>query len=138
MTKQDYKEIEFFLYNYHKINILIKERQLQIIESVNVSNKEWLKSLKQTSNTTEDQAIKLIDDNLIEEYKRWQVFIKKILVFLCKNSPYSYQYLVLKYFEKMDNEYIIKSLKIDFKALISLKNNLIEFIYKNAKLRDLI
>lgn len=39
MTKQECKKIEFYLYNYNRINLLIKEREMQIIDSINVSNK---------------------------------------------------------------------------------------------------
>ena len=78
MTRQECKKIEFYLYNYNRINILIKEREMQIIDSINVSSRSWIKSLKGIGNTIEDQVIKLIEDNLIKEYKEWQVFIKRI------------------------------------------------------------
>ena len=82
MTEQEYKKIEFYLYNYHKINRLIRDREIDLIDSINVSNNAWIKSINETSNTMEDKEIKIIDDNLIKEYKEWQVFLKKILVFL--------------------------------------------------------
>ena len=56
MTKQECKKIEFYLYNYNRINILIKEREMQIIDSINVSSRNWIKSLKGIGNTTEDQV----------------------------------------------------------------------------------
>ena len=46
MTRQECKKIEFYLYNYNRINILIKEREMQIIDSINVSSRSWIKSLK--------------------------------------------------------------------------------------------
>ena len=82
MTEQEYKKIEFYLYNYHKINRLIRDREIDLIDSINVSNNAWIKLINETSNTMEDKEIKIIDDNLIKEYKEWQVFLKKILVFL--------------------------------------------------------
>ena len=106
MTKQECKKIEFYLYNYNRINLLIKEREMQIIDSINVSNKSWIKSLKGIGNTTEDQVIKLIEDNLINEYKEWQVFIKKILAFLYEHKPLYYKYLKLKYLLEKDNKEI--------------------------------
>lgn len=131
MTEQEYKKIEFYLYNYHKINLLIREREMELIDSVNISNNAWIKSLKETSNTIENQAIKLIEDNLIKEYREWQVFLKKILVFLCENKPTYYKYLKLKYFLNKEDEEIRKLLKIDFERLKILKVKLIEFIYEN-------
>ncbi len=129
--EEEYKKIEFYLYNYHKINLLIKEREIQIIDSVNVSNNAWVKSLKETSNTIEDQVIKLIEDDLIKEYKEWQVFLKKILVFLCEKKMVYYKYLKLKYFLKKDDKEIMRALKIDSERLKILRVKLIEFIYEN-------
>ena len=132
MTKQECKKIEFYLYNYNRINLLIKEREMQIIDSINVSNKSWIKSLKGIGNTTEDQVIKLIEDNLIKEYKQWQVFIKKILAFLYEYKPLYYKYLKLKYLLEKDNKEIMRVLKINFEQLKILRINLLTFIYKNG------
>lgn len=130
MTEQEYKKVEFYLYNYHKINYLIKNRETDLIDSINVSNNAWIKSIKDTSNTMEDQAIKIIDDNIIKEYKEWQVFLKKILVFLCEKKSIYYKYLKLKYFLNKDDLEIIKLMKIDYKKIKILKNKLIEFVFK--------
>ena len=130
MTEQEYKKIEFYLYNYHKINRLIKEREVDLIDSINVSNNAWIKSINETSNTMEDQAIKIIDDGLIKEYKEWQVFLKKVLAFLCEKKPIYYKYLKLKYFLNKEDLEIIKLMKIDSKKIKFLKVKLIEFIYE--------
>ena len=131
MTKQECKKIEFYLYNYNRINILIKEREMQIIDSINVSSRSWIKSLKGIGNTTEDQVIKLIEDNLIKEYKEWQVFLKKILAFLYENKSIYYKYLKLKYLLEKDDKEIMKILKINFEQLRRLRIKLLTFIYKN-------
>ena len=131
MTRQECKKIEFYLYNYNRINILIKEREMQIIDSINVSSRSWIKSLKGIGNATEDQVIKLIEDNLIKEYKEWQVFIKKILAFLYENKSIYYKYLKLKYFLEKNDKEIMKILKINFEQLKRLRIKLLTFIYKN-------
>ena len=131
MTKQECKKIEFYLYNYNRITLLIKEREMQIIDSINVSTRSWIKSLKGIGNTTEDQVIKLIEDKLIKEYKEWQVFIKKILAFLYENKPIYYKYLKLKYLLEKDDKEIMKILKINFEQLRKLRIKLLTFIYKN-------
>lgn len=136
MTEQEYKKVEFYLYNYHKINYLIKNRETDLIDTINVSNNAWIKSIKDTSNTMEEQAIKIIDDNLIKEYKEWQVFLKKILVFLCENKPIYYKYLKLKYFLNKDDLEIIKLMKIDSKKIKILKNKLIEFVFKMKNIEN--
>lgn len=131
MTRQECKKIEFYLYNYNRINILIKEREMQIIDSINVSSRSWIKSLKGIGNTTEDQVIKLIEDKLIKKYKEWQVFIKKILAFLYENKSIYYKYLKLKYLLEKDDKEIMKILKINFEQLKRLRTKLLTFIYKN-------
>ena len=104
---------------------------MQIIDSINVSSRSWIKSLKGIGNTTEDQVIKLIEDNLIKEYKEWQVFIKKILAFLYENKSIYYKYLKLKYLLEKDDKEIMKILKINFEQLKRLRIKLLTFIYKN-------
>lgn len=138
MQKEIIKKISFYLYNYNNIDDLISERRTNIIDAIDVTNRAWLKSKTSKGNTLEDQIIKLNNDSLILEYKRWQVLIKKVLAFLYKNSPITYKFLVLKYFKKFKDEDILKSLKIDSKALISIKSNLLALIYENAQKRDLI
>ena len=131
MTKQECKKIESYLYNYNRINLLIKEREMQIIDSINISSRSWIKSLKGIGNTTEDQVIKLIEDNLINEYKELQVFIKKILAFLYEHKPLYYKYLKLKYLLEKDNKEIMRALKINFEQLKILRIKLLTFIYKS-------
>lgn len=138
MDKQKVKKIKFYLYNYYKIDNLINKRREEIIDAIKISNSAWLKSKNSEGFTLEDQIIKLDDDFKIIEYKRWQVFLKEILVFLCKKFPKYYQYVILKYLESDDAEEISKLLKIDFKELIILDNKLIELIYKKAKMRNLV
>lgn len=138
MERQKVKKIKFYLYNYYEIDNLINKRRKEIIDAIKISNNAWLKSKTSEGFTLEDQVIKLDDDFKIIEYKRWQVFLKEILVFLCKKYPRHYQYLVLKYLENDDVEEISKLLKIDFKEMITLNNKLMEMIYKKAKNRNMV
>lgn len=138
MKDKNYDKIIFYLYNYNNIDNLIKKRETDIIDSTNITSNAWKKSLKENENTLENQAIKLVEDTQILEYKQWQVFIKGMLVFLYKNKPIFYKYLCLKYFLQKNNEEIIRTLKINLKELKELKAKLIEFIYKNAQNRNLI
>lgn len=138
MKRQKVRKIKFYLYNYYEIDNLIDKRRNEIIDSIKISNNAWLKSKTSEGFTLEDQVIKLSDDFKIIEYKRWQVFLKEMLVFLCKKYPKIYQYLVFKYFENDDIEEILKLLRIDFKEMIFLDNKLIGLIYKKAKNRNMV
>ena len=138
MNKEKINKILFYLYNYENIDDLIEQRKNEIIDTVNVSSIAWIKSKQGNGNTLEDQVIKLIEDPLILEYKRWQVFIKRMLVFLSLYKPILYKYVFLKFMQKKENDKISKALNLDFKHLKILKVKLLELFYKNAKLRNLV
>lgn len=138
MNKEKINKILFYLYNYENIDDLIEQRKNEIIDTVNVSSIAWIKSKQGNGNTLEDQVIKLIEDPLILEYKRWQVFIKRMLVFLSLYKPTFYKYVFLKFMQKKENDEISKALNLDFKHLKILKVKLLELFYKNAKLRNLV
>ena len=138
MNKEKINKILFYLYNYENIDDLIEQRKNEIIDTVNVSSIAWIKSKQSNGNTLEDQVIKLIEDPLILEYKRWQVFVKRMLVFLSLYKPTFYKYVFLKFMQKKENDEISKALNLDFKHLKILKVKLLELFYKNAKLRNLV
>lgn len=138
MNKEKIDKIIFYLYNYNNIDTLIEQRKTDIIEKTNISSIAWMKAKQSNGNTLEDQVIKIIEDPIILEYKRWQVFIRRMLVFLCNKKPLFYKYMNLKYFLQKENDEIMQLLKINFKQLKILKMKLLDLIYKNAKIRNLI
>lgn len=138
MNKTDYKKIEYYLYNYSNIDKLIDEIKDGLINSVNVSGSAWRKGITVCNNTLENQVIKIIENKKILEFKRWQVLIKKVLVFLLQKYPKYYDFINLKYFQKQSKDEIEETLKFDFKKQKIIKDKLIEFIYKNAKMRNLV
>ena len=138
MNKTDYKKIEYYLYNYNNIDELIEEIKNGLINSVNVSGSAWRKEITVCNNTLENQVIKIIENKKILEFKRWQVLIKKVLVFLLQKYPKYYDFIIQKYIQKKSKDEIEQALKFDFKKQKIIKDKLIEFVYKNAKMRNLV
>ena len=138
MNKTDYKKIEYYLYNYSNIDKLIDEIKDGLINSVNVSGSAWRKGITVCNNTLENQVIKIIENKKILEFKRWQVLIKKVLAFLLQKYPKYYDFIIQKYIQKKSKDEIEQALKFDFKKQKIIKNKLIEFVYKNAKIRNLV
>ena len=138
MNKTDYKKIEYYLYNYSNIDKLIDEIKDSLINSVNVSGSAWRKGITVCNNTLENQVIKIIENKKILEFKRWQVLIKKVLAFLLQKYLKYYDFINLKYFKKQSKDEIEETLKFDFKKQKIIKDKLIEFVYKNAKMRNLV
>lgn len=138
MNKTDYKKIEYYLYNYNNIDELIDEIKDELISSVNVSGSAWRKGITVCNNTLENQVIKIIENKKILEFKRWQVLIKKVLAFLLQKYPKYYDFIIQKYFQKKSKDEIEQTLKFDFKRQKIIKDKLVEFVYKNAKIRNLV
>lgn len=138
MNKTDYKKIEYYLYNYSNIDKLIDEIKDGLINSVNVSGSAWRKGITVCNNTLENQVIKIIENKKILEFKRWQVLIKKVLAFLLQKYPKYYDFIIQKYIQKKSKDEIEQALKFDFKKQKIIKDKLIEFVYKNAKMRNLV
>ena len=138
MNKTDYKKIEYYLYNYINIDKLIDEIKDGLINSVNVSGSAWRKGITVCNNTLENQVIKIIENKKILEFKRWQVLIKKVLAFLLQKYPKYYDFITQKYFQKKSKDEIERTLKFDFKKQKIIKDKLIEIVYKNAKMRNLV
>lgn len=137
MNKEKINKILFYLYNYENIDDLIEQRKNEIIDTVNVSSIAWIKSKQGNGNTLEDQVIKLIEDPLILEYKRWQSLIKKELDLIKNTDLDTFNIVNSRFsgatFEKIENELFIgdrtvKRLYNDFIIEISflaIKNGLI-------------
>lgn len=138
MNKTEYKKIEYYLYNYNNIDELIDEIKDGLINSVNVSGSVWRKGITVYNNTLENQVIKIIENKKILEFKRWQVLIKKVLAFLLQKYPKYYDFIIQKYIQKKSKDEIEQALKFDFKKQKIIKDKLIEFVYKNAKIRNLV
>ena len=138
MNKTDYKKIEYYLYNYNNIDELIDEIKNGLINSVNVSGSAWRKGITVCNNTLENQVIKIIENKKILEFKRWQVLIKKVLAFLLQKYPKYYDFIIQKYIQKKSKDEIEQTLKFDFKKQKIIKDKLVEFVYKNAKIRNLV
>lgn len=138
MNKIEYKKIEYYLYNYNNIDKLINEIKEGLISNINVSGNAWRKGITICNNTLENQVIKIVENKKIIEFKKWQVLIKKVLVFLFQKYPKYYYFINRKYFEKKSKDEIEESLKLDFKKQKIIKDKLIGFVYKNAKMRNLV
>lgn len=138
MNRDEYRKTEFFLYNYLKTDALIKEVEEEIIGAINVSGSTWIKGITIYNNTLENQIIRLIENKRIIELKRWQVLIKKVLVFLKRKYPLYFEFLKLKYLERKSDEETQEALKIDLEQFKVINYKLVKFVAKNAKLRNLI
>lgn len=138
MTKQECKKIEIYLYNYNRINLLIKEREMQIIDSINVSSRSWIKSLKGIGNITENQVIKLIEDNLIKEYKQWKELIDNVLQEFRKCDKTKLKVIEYKFFGNIPEDIIADELYVSKTTVRTYINDIYFEIRLMASFNNLI
>ena len=127
------KEISFMMYNFRNINKLIENRKDELIDTINVTNRAWIKSLKQEGNTIEDIIAKFDDDRKILRLKKWQSFLISFFNILKKfERPLYYQFIELKYIKKLDNKEIMEQLKLNEVALKNLEIQVKWIAYRYA------
>lgn len=136
--EKDIKEtIKFFLYNYNNIGKLIRDRERDIIDTINTSVANWYKGILSDTNTNESVAIKLCEDEQIIRYKEWKELLNEVLFYISKSSRLQYWYIYYRYFEKMTPSQIERTLKINFTQQKLLNRKIIELIKENAYIRNL-
>lgn len=138
VTKDVYKKIEYYLYNYKNIDDLISETELNIIDNANSSGTTWLKGINYFNNTIENQAIKLATNKKIYNLKRWKSFLTEAIKIFEKSYRLEYEFMTLKYFNKNTYLEINKILKIDLDAQKKLNINVIGLIAYLADKANLI
>lgn len=117
IPKEIEREITFMLFNYSNIDNLIKERENDLIDKINISNSSYLKSIKEDVNTLENIVIKIATDKKIKRLKEWKKIINLLEKKLClEEDKRYYQFFILKYIEKVKEENITKILNIDKKT----------------------
>ena len=127
------KEISFMMYNSQNIDKLIENRKDELIDTINVTNRAWIKSLKQEGNTIEDIIVKFDDDRKILKIKKWQSFLISFFNILKKfERPLYYQFIELKYIRKLDNKEIMEQLKLNEVALKNLEIQVKWIAYRYA------
>lgn len=138
MKNNSDSKIKFFLYNYNNTELLIKEKEEEIIDGVNISGKAWMKGKYKSSksNSLENQVIRLIYEK--NKIKRWHLLNSKVFIFLRKKKPMKFRFVKLKYLDKKSEEEIEKIMKTDSEAQKIIDGQVIHLIEINARNRNLI
>lgn len=135
---KEFKTIEFFLYNYKNLDNMIKEVEKEYIDLISGSVATWLKSQNSDMNTLEDEVICMIDDNRINRYKKWQAFLKEMLVFLCDEYPIMYKFVLFKYIQKKDDNFIKCKLKLNDMEIKRVRKVIVYWLWTNALDEEII
>lgn len=113
-NKKCEKELVYMLYNYPNIDKLIENRKLEIIDTINNSCNEWIKSKQSTNtNTIEDVVERFDDDYKINILNKLKHTIEKYLRGISYNNMIR-RFITNKYFLNFSTEEVIKMLKINY------------------------
>lgn len=114
MILNTFKKIEYYLYNYNLIDIKINNLMLDMSDSeYNQNYKKWIKN---KSSSLEDQVIRNIDiEKKVHKLKKWKHLITLVLQEYKIKHELKYNFINLKYFDK------VKPLKIEERLNLSLK-----------------
>lgn len=122
-----YKTIEFFLYNYNYIDLMIKN----IIANKKDCeyNQSYTRYIKNKSSSLEDQVIRNIDlERRIFRLNKWKKLIKNILEGYKKSDDLKYSFIFMKYFQKDNNVEIENKLNITEQQRRNMKYEIINHI----------
>ena len=128
----EFRTMEFFLYNYKDLDKMIKDIEKEYIDLISGSVFTWLKSQSEEQNTLEDQVICMIDDNRIRSYRKWQAFLKERFAFLYVNYPKLYKFIIFKYVNKKDKAFIKAKLHMNDIEVKRIRNIIIYWLCENA------
>lgn len=133
MKQNVFRKTEYYLYNYCKINEIIEEIKQDIIDAVNISGSAWLRGKSLSSNTVENQAIRLADNKKIYYLKKAKVIIGHYLKVFKERNPKRYKFIKMKYFDKASPIEIKRVLGYNDKQQTDITNTVVSFFYRQFK-----
>ena len=122
------QEITFMLYNYYRLDEIIKQNKRNIVGNMNMSASAWRKGVKEYNNTFENQIAKSIDMEF--RISKWKKVLREFFKNYKKsNSNIDYAYIELKYFQKQSTEEIADKIELNKKEQSAINNRIIALIF---------
>lgn len=78
LARQTYKQVEWYLYNYHKIKREVKISKEDIIEGGGRDLAEWGGGISYRSDPTASKAVRLCKEEIVN-YERWLKVIEHVI-----------------------------------------------------------
>ena len=137
MVLKAYKKIEYYLYNYNLIDIKINNLLLDISDSeYNQNYKKWIKN---ESSSLEDQVIRNIDiERKVHKLKKWKHLITLVLHEYKTKNELKYNFINLKYFEKLKPLKIKDRLNLSLKEQEDIRIELVRYIFSLSVKKNML
>ena len=130
-----YKEIEYYLYNYHKIRRDVKLRREAIIEEGRKNIDEHGGGISFHSDPTASRAIRLCKEDMVVQ-EEWIECIERTIERF--KGTKKGQLLQKNYFDELSVNHICKELDISRRTFFAWKNKIVTYMAFQAAQKGLI
>ena len=132
MYNTAYPKIEYYLYNYPKIN--------NRINTINEENEDldynhfnygmWIRTKINRGNSLENQVLNKINNEcIIIKLNAWKNLITEVLENFKKHHPIKYKFMYYKYFKKLNTLEIEQKLNIDKYKQRDIRAEILYYIF---------
>jgi len=122
LNRKTYKQVEWYLYNYHEIRREVQESKDDIIEAGNRDISEWGGGISYHSDPTASKALKLCKKNIVE-YEKW---LKVVEATIQRYKDTSLGLLLQKrYFDELGEIHICRELHIERATYYRWRNEIV-------------
>lgn len=122
LSRQTYKKIEYYLYNYYNIRREVEQEKRDIIEAGGRDILEWGGGISYHSDPTATRAIKLTRPELVEKEKWLKVVEGTIQHFQGTDKG---KLLQKKYFDELGERHICQELHIERATYYNWRNEIV-------------
>ena len=131
----NYKEIEYYLYNYHEKRRNVKLKREAIIEEGRRNIDEYGGGISFHSDPTANRAIRLCKDDIVKEEKWIECIEQTIKKY---NGTDKGKLLQKNYFDELGVKQICKELDIGRRTFFTWKNEIVTYMAFQAAQKGLI
>ncbi len=132
MYNTAYPKIEYYLYNYDKINNRITNlnEQNDDFDYNHFNYGMWIKTKKNRGNSLEDQVVNKINNEcIILKLNLWKKLILEVLKHFKETNDLKYKFIKYKYFKKLTCEEIEEKLNIDKYKQRDIRAEILHYIF---------
>jgi len=132
-----FKKIEYYLYNYDRIEIKIENLKANMQDCE--YNQNYTRWIKNKSSSLEDLVIRNVNlERKILKIKKWKNLIAEILQEYKLNDIIKYKFIDYKYLKKYDMNKIKEKLNMNFKEQKNIQANILQYIFAVAIKKELL
>lgn len=132
MYNTAYPKIEYYLYNYQKLNNRINDlnEQNEDLDYNHFNYYKWIKTKKNLGNSLENQVINKINNEcIIVKLNVWKNLLTNVLKHFKDTDTLKYKFIIYKYIKRLSIEEIEQKLNIDKYKQRDIRAEILHYIF---------